>query len=287
MTSQSGAVSLPCFFGMGNAHWSDVPPEDFETPEFSHEQPHFVSSQFASSFTSSLLLQEFLPPPPVIRQHPLPNYETVTDYYTGKGFPNWYLNKIRGPVDSSFSNDKWGDEYYFPRQSHYTYIEDFKPNPYAQLDEEAMGKGLELRAETIPLRTKEESWKSCEESMNKTGLNADEEESKPLMFQEMQKRIQARIKEFQAPPLPRDLEPDVQQEKIMHSKIAMQGMKPGTLAQPGVHPLRIATAPFIARKAGNEKRVRNSPKAAGIEDGKLRASTPPHQGEEDATGGSS
>ena len=218
-------------------------------------QLDFPSFPTMPSDKSSLLPEKMQPPCPPIDLHPPNVYGNVRDYQTGHIFPNSYLDRIRAPVDPTFSNENWGDDYYFSDSCNFRYIEDFKPNPHQGVDREAIFQGLQLRAMSIPERTVEDSWTGFEASLKKLSNEDCKEKNPPTSVDEMERHLQRSILEAGRQPLPPDLEPAVQIQKIFHSRNAMQGINVATLLAPGINPFRVGTAPFVVESLYNDRRA--------------------------------
>jgi hypothetical protein len=229
--------------------------ETAATTPSSELQLDFRFSPARQPYRSSLFPEEMQPPETIIPLHPHPQSETIKDYYSGEVFPNCYLARIRGQVDPNFSNENWGDEYYFSDSHRFWYNEDYRANPNKPFDCHATQRGLELRARKIPERTGKASWKSFEESIIRVASDEGNEKAKTLTFEEMQQRIQQQIQEIKPQLLLRDLQPNVQQQKINHSRKAMQGINVENLVAPGVHPFRVCTSPFIKRRLSCNGRI--------------------------------
>jgi hypothetical protein len=229
--------------------------ETAATTPSSELQLDFRFSPARQAYRSSLLPEETQPTETTISLHPHPQSETIKDYYSGEVFPSRYLARIRGQVDPNFSNENWGDEYYFSDSYRFWYIEDYRANPNKRFDCHATQRGLELRARKIPERTGKESWKSFEESIIRVASDEGNEKAKTLTFEEMQQRIQQQIQEIKPQPLFRDLQPNVQQQKINHSRKAIQGTNFENLVAPGVHPFRFRTSSFVKRRLSCNGRI--------------------------------
>ncbi len=238
-----------------NGPQSSSHPLDAVTSQPLPAQLDFPSSPRMPSHRSPLLPQDMQPPSTPIHSYPPGDHETIKDYRNGNIFPSSYLARIRGPVDSTFSNDNWGDEHYFSAPRPFRYLEDFRPNPHHKVDNHAIGKGLHGRAIAIPEQTIEDSLKSFEESLNKLGGGNSGALDPPLSFEEMKQRIQGCIAETEHLPLLPDLDRRVQRQKIIHSRRAMQGINAAAVVAPGIHPFRIGTAPFITQSLSSHRRV--------------------------------
>lgn len=168
-----------------------------------------------------------------IRSHISPNYEKVTDYRNGKALPKEYLTHIRGKVDTTLSNDNWGDQFYFANSLQFKYIEDFRPDPHTQSDNHALLLGLKLSAAKIPERSPDDGWESFDRVIGKLGRDGGKQEFQqqeiqhlPLTFVEMSRRIHAEAKETVTlnDTIPSDPRPQIQQQKTMHSVKSTHGV---------------------------------------------------------------
>jgi hypothetical protein len=208
-------------------------------------QADLPSSLGMPSYGSSLYSQDIqLPCAPVVK-YPSRKYETVKYHETGKIFPAPYLSQIRALVDPTFANDNWGDEYYFSGAMNFKHLEDFRRDPYHETDQEAGHQGLDRRAMAIPLRTMKDSMQSFGEALNKLGSGDGMGSIAPGTVEEIQQCIQQCLPR-EPPQLPRDLEPRIQQQKIIDSRRAKREIDVRLLAAPNSLPFRLGTAPFVA-----------------------------------------
>lgn len=230
-------------------------PQDTAPPQIPPTEADFSSSPLEPSHRSSLLQEEMQPPLTPTQTEPPREYEPTRHYETGNMFPTSYLSRVRHPVDSTFSNDHWGDAYYFSDPCTFKHTEDFRPDHYHRTDHHAVIRGLKERARTIPERSEEESWKSFDALLRKLGGEKIGRKDPAMALTEMKQRIQRRINETGILPGPRDLDPTVQEQTTYHSRRAMQGTNAAALIAPGTPPPRAEAASSVRKRLSGNERV--------------------------------
>jgi hypothetical protein len=214
---------------------------------FSHRLPSYIPA---------LLPQQMQPPSTPITSHPSPGYGTIKDYRTGVAFPNRYLDQIRDSVDPNFSNENWGDEYYFGDATPFTYIEDVDSNPHLQTEKEPLHWGMQVRAMAIPWRPEEDIWKSLERAMDRlSGGNGERKLSFPS--QQGKRRgiqpITTRNKRHRPSRL--DLESRAQAPEQLNFPKPRRVIEWPPLVAPGPPPLPIGTLPLAESATKSEMEV--------------------------------
>lgn len=232
---------------------SDTPLQYAADSQSSQIELNFPSSPTPASYRSSSPTQEMqlLSTPSPSEQSS--RYEIVRDHYIGKVVPDSYLDRIRSSVDLTFSNEIWGDEYYFSDSGKFKFkhIEDFAPNPFREADRNATNQGLRQQAMRIPKRTMKGTWESFEAALNKASGGDRDEADPPMSLEEMERLIRSTIGKDTPPTLPQDLRPRVQNKKTIHYRSATHGNEIPTLVAPGLHVSRSGTAPPILRTTTN------------------------------------
>lgn len=230
-----------------NQTTSDTSSEDASASAALEVRLDLPFSPILPPYRSSLMSQETQPTPSRATKNLPVKYEVVRDYNTGRILHDSYLARLREAVDPAFSNDDWGDAYYFPGSSRFKPIGDHRINPCRGADSHAIMKGLKCRAMAIPERTVEESWKSFGDMHEQLGRTDNEAEDHLISFEVMKQGIQPCIREDQYLPLPLDLEPAAQRQKIIHGCRAMQAINAATLCGPGIEPFQVGAMPFVAK----------------------------------------
>ena len=213
--------------------------------------------------TSSLLTEKMQPLSIQTARHPPTKYEVVRNYWTGKMFSNGYLDRIRGAVDPAFSNDNWGDEYYFSGSVGFKRLEDIKPNSDHKIDDIATLEGLQLRAKAIPHRTVEESWNSYYATVDRVADGDRKEKVQLLSFEGTRQGIRRPTMLMDDQSLPGEFQHGIQAQKGTRRRSMMQGIRPAMPVAPSIHSVQFGTAPFIPRS------IESSGNAGLVGDGNL------------------
>ena len=186
-----------------------------------------LPSPTSSPSTSSSEPEEMSSPTPFSSSLPPACCENIVDYRDGQPLPNSYVTSLRRQVDEDFTNDNWGDEHYFGDPAPFRYHEDITPDSIEKINK-AINKGLKCLAARIPEQSRQKSWRKFELSLDKPGIDDRTEDEESRMFEEMLKRIQARISLTDSLSLPLELEQRVQDQNILHSLNPMQGVHPAS-----------------------------------------------------------
>ncbi len=213
-----------------------------------------IDASFSSTSplpASQLLPEEIQAPPIRVSQHPATGYEAVKNYWSGKMFSNGYLDEIRGTVDPAFSNDNWGDEYYFSDLVGFKHLEDFEPDSGQRVNDLATLEGLRLRAKAIPHRTAKESWNSYYATMNRVAGGDRKGKAQLLSLEETGQGMRRSTMLTDSPSFPQGLQHGVQTQKGIDYCNVMHGIPSVLPVVPGTHPTRIGTASFTPRNIDN------------------------------------
>ena len=217
-------------------------------PSSVRSSPVQLDSTFAHglpSYIPALLPQQMQPPSSPITSHPPFENGTIRDYRTGFAFPNSYLNRLRDSVDPTFSNENWGDNYYFSDASPFTYIEDLKSNPHLQTEKEPLRWGLQVQAMDIPWRPEEDIWKSLQRTMDRLSGGIGERELPSSSQQKKDQEIRPTTSHTERRrPSPLDPEISAQAPEPMNFPRPTQGIEWPPLVAPGPLPIRIGTLPL-------------------------------------------
>ncbi len=218
---------------MLNQHPSDPCPQD-SAPSQALSVEIDVSFSSTGPLPASQLLPEEMQPPPIqISRHPPIEYEAIKNYWSGKKFSNNYLDEIRGAVDPAFSNENWGDEYYFSGLIGFKHLEDFKHDSEQRVNDIATLEGLQLRANAIPHRTAKESWNSYYATMSRLAGGDRKDKGQILSSEGKGRGIRRPIMLTDSP-------------SFQHA--LMQSIPPVTPVASGSHAVRCGTAPVTPRK---------------------------------------
>ncbi|KAF7507168.1 hypothetical protein GJ744_010850 [Endocarpon pusillum] len=231
---------------MLSQHPSDSCPQDSAPIQPLSTKLDVSSSSTNPLQTSSLLTEETQPLSIQAARHPPTQYEVVRNYGSGEMLSNSYLDRIRGAVDPAFSNDNWGDEYYFSGSVGFKGLKDIKPpNSHPKIDDIDILEGLQLRAKAIPHRTVEESWNSYYTIVDRVANEDRKGKVQLSSFKGARQGIRRPTMLMDGQSLHGGLPHGIQAQKGTRYRNMMQGVRPAMPVAPSIHSVQFGTAPFI------------------------------------------
>ncbi|ERF74755.1 hypothetical protein EPUS_04924 [Endocarpon pusillum Z07020] len=232
---------------MLSQHPSDCCPQDSAPIQPLSTKLDVSSSSTNPLQTSPLLTEEMQPLSIQAARHPPTQYEVVRNYWSGEMLSNSYLDRIRGAVDPAFSNDNWGDEYYFTDSVGFKGLKDIKPNSDHKIDDVATLEGLQLRATAIPHRTVEESWNSYYATVDRVANGDRKGKVQFSSFEGAWQGTRQPTMLMDGQSLHGGLQHGIQAQKGTRCRNLMQGIRPAMPVAPSIHSVQFGTAPFIPR----------------------------------------